>query len=230
MPPPFSTLILGGTGQVGRSAVDALLAIPECREVVMVTRKAIPTRDRVRNVVLDTSADDFAARVRALAAEMIAQQATHDKPQARVSAVSCLGIGSGTAQWSEDDMTRVEVGVVSAFARGARDGGIAHFCLLSAVGSDANSPFKYVRVMGRKEDAVRAVGFARLAIVRPGIIIGNAHTPAWSAWLGALLPGGYGNIAQPVIGRAIAKEIALHHEATGEAIYHNADLRKLAAA
>jgi hypothetical protein len=74
------------------------------------------------------------------------------------------------------------------------------------------------------------VGFKRLAIVRPGIITGNAHTPAWSAWLGAVLPGGYGKIAQPVIGRAIAKEIALHHEATGEAIYHNADMRSLAAA
>ncbi|MEW6767565.1 MAG: NAD-dependent epimerase/dehydratase family protein [Pseudomonadota bacterium] len=138
-PPPFSTLILGGTGQVGAAAVDELLAIPECREVVMVTRKAIQPRERVRNVVLDTNADDFAARIKTLATEMLTQQV-------HVSAVSCLGIGSGTAQWSEDDLKRVEVGVVGAFARGCHDGGIANFCLLSAVGSTATSPFKYVRV------------------------------------------------------------------------------------
>jgi hypothetical protein len=33
-----------------------------------------------------------------------------------------------------------------------------------------------------KEDTVRNVGFARLAIFRPGIIVGNAHTPAWVGW------------------------------------------------
>jgi hypothetical protein len=28
------------------------------------------------------------------------------------------------------------------------------------------------------EDTVRNIGFTRLAIFRPGIIVGNAHTPA----------------------------------------------------
>ncbi len=49
----FAAIILGGTGQVGGAAVAELLAIPECREVVMVTRKPIAARSRVRNVVLD---------------------------------------------------------------------------------------------------------------------------------------------------------------------------------
>lgn len=224
-PPPFTTIVLGGTGQVGSAAVDELLAIPQSREVIMVTRKAIPPRngasERVRNVVCDTNAADFSERIKALAAEL--------NTQGHVSAVSCVGIGIGTAQWTEDDLKKVEVGVVGAFARGCHDGGISNFALLSAVGSTASSPFKYVRVMGMKEDAVRAVGFARLAIFRPGIIVGNAHTPGWSALLGAFLPGGFGNIDQQILGRAIAKEIALRQRSTGEVIYENADMRKLAA-
>jgi uncharacterized protein YbjT (DUF2867 family) len=56
----FTAIVLGGTGQVGAAAVAELLAIPECREVVMFTRKPIAVRSRVRNVVLDTSAADFA--------------------------------------------------------------------------------------------------------------------------------------------------------------------------
>ncbi len=76
---------------------------------------------------------------------------------------------------------------------------------------------------------MRAAGFTRLAIFRPGIIIGNANTPAWSKWLGALPLGGYGNIDQTILGRAIAKEVALRGRATGEVIYENADMRKLAA-
>ena len=43
--------------------------------------------------------------------------------------------------------------------------------------------------MGMKEDTVRDIGFTRLAIFRPGIIVGNAHTPAWVGWLGSLVPG-----------------------------------------
>ena len=60
----FSAIILGGTGQVGGATVAELLAIPECREVVMVTRKSIAARSRVRNVVLDTVAADFATHCR----------------------------------------------------------------------------------------------------------------------------------------------------------------------
>ena len=52
----FAAVILGGTGQVGGAAVAELLAIPECREVLLITRKPITARSRVRNVVLDTGA------------------------------------------------------------------------------------------------------------------------------------------------------------------------------
>ena len=69
----FAAIMLGGTGQVGGAAVAELLAIPECREVVMVTRKPIAARSRVRNVVLDTRAADFADRTAALAREVLSQ-------------------------------------------------------------------------------------------------------------------------------------------------------------
>ena len=46
----FAAIALGGTGQVGGAAVAELLAIPKCREVVIVTRKPIAGRSRVRNV------------------------------------------------------------------------------------------------------------------------------------------------------------------------------------
>jgi hypothetical protein len=50
-------------------------------------------------------------------------------------------------RWSEEELKRLELGVVGAFARGCHDAGIAQFCLLSAVGSTARSRFRYVRVM-----------------------------------------------------------------------------------
>jgi uncharacterized protein YbjT (DUF2867 family) len=217
----FATIILGGTGQVGGATVAELLAISECREVVMVTRKPTAPRSRVRNVVLDTGAADFAERTAALAREVLSQ--------GPVSAVSCVGVGSGSTRWSEEELKRLELGVVGAFARGCHDAGIAQFCLLSAVGSTSRSRFRYVRVMGMKEDAVRNVGFARLAIFRPGIIVGNAHTPAWVGWLGSIVPGSFGNIDQKILARSIAAEIALHSREAGEVTRENSAMRKLAA-
>jgi uncharacterized protein YbjT (DUF2867 family) len=217
----FIAIVLGGTGQVGAATVAELLAIPECREVVMVTRKPIAVRSRVRNVVLDTGAADFAERITGVARELLSQNP--------VSAVSCVGVGSGSMRWSEEELRRLELGVVGAFARGCRDAGIAQFCLLSAAGSTARSRFRYARVMGMKEDNLRNIGFTRLAIFRPGIIVGNAHTPAWVGWLGSLVPGPFGNIDQRILGRAIAAEIALYGRETGEVVRENAAMKKLAA-
>jgi uncharacterized protein YbjT (DUF2867 family) len=217
----FAAIILGGTGQVGSATVAELLAIPQCREVVMVTRKPIAARSRVRSVVLDTGAADFAERTTALAREVLSQ--------GPVSAISCVGVGSGSMRWSEDELKQLELGVVGAFARGCHDAPITQFCLLSAVGSSAVSRLRYARVMGMKEDTLRNIGFTRLAIFRPGIIVGNAHTPTWIAWLGKLIPGPFGNIDQKILGRSIAAEIALHSQETGEVIRGNAAMKKLAA-
>ena len=217
----FAAMILGGTGQVGGAAVGELLAIPECREVVMITRKPIAARSRVRNVVLDTGAADFAERTAAIAGEVLSQ--------GPVSAVSCVGVGSGSSRWSEEELQRLELGVVGAFARGCHKAGITQFCLLSAAGSTARSRLRYSRIMGMKEDTVRRIGFTRLAIFRPGIIVGNAHTPAWVGWLGRLVPGPFGNIDQRILGRSIAAEIALHSRESGEVTLENSAMRKLAA-
>jgi hypothetical protein len=173
----------------------------------------------VRNVVFHTGAADFAERT-ALAREVLSQ--------GPVSAVSCVGVGFGSMRWSEEELKRLELGV-GAFARACHYAGIAQFCLLSAVGSTARSRFRDVRVMGMKEDTKRNIGFTRLANFRPGMIVGNAHTPAWAGFLGSLLPGPFGNIDQRILGRSIAAEVAFRSRETGEVIRENAGMKKLAA-
>jgi len=69
----------------------------------------------------------------------------------------------------------------------------------------------------------------RLAIFRPGIIVGNAHTPAWTGWLGSLVPDPFGNTDQQTLGRSIAAEIALYSGESGEVTRENAAMKKLAA-
>jgi uncharacterized protein YbjT (DUF2867 family) len=217
----FRVLIIGGTGQVGSAVVRALVAEPSCTEIVMVNRKAgAPTSEpRVRQVTMDTSAAGFRDDVTALARDLVAR----GEP---VYGASCVGVGAGSRKWSEEDLKALEIGVVGGFARGCHAGGIRRFALLSAVGSTSKSRIRYVRVMGLKEEAVQEVGFERLAIFRPGIIGGNAHTPGYAAWLGRLIPGRFGTIEQDDIGRAFAAELVSSSAAGGIVVLENRAMRQ----
>ena len=221
----FRVLIIGGSGQVGSAVMRALAAESSCAEVVMVNRRAIALTagSRVRQVVLDTAADRFSADVSALAQQMVA----HGDP---VHGASCVGVGKGSREWSDAELKALEVGVVGDFARGCHAGGITQFALLSAVGSHARSRIRYVRVMGLKEDTVKAVGFTRLAIFRPGIIGGNVHTPSFVAWLGRLIPGRFGTIEQDDIGRAFVAEFIGSSASSGVVYLENAAMRQASSA
>lgn len=210
----YSIVILGGTGQVGSTVIKAFVNSPRCREVIMIVRRATASThgDRVRPVVMDTDSASFEQDVAALAAGV----------PGPVHGVSCVGIGSGSAKWSEEDILKLEVGVVGAFARGCKAGGISSFALLSAAGASPRSWIRYSRHMGLKEDVVRAVGFSRLTIFRPGIIAGNSHTPGYVAALGRLLPGMGGTIEQDDIGKAFVR--ALERGDAGTQILYKRDM------
>ena len=185
----------------------------------MVNRREVSLGEdaRLRQVIMGTGAANFADEIADLAKTSTAQgDPTY--------AASCIGIGTGSRQWSEADTRKLELGVVGAFARGCFEGGIETFGLLSAVGSSAGSWIRYVRIMGEKEDLVRSVGFKRLAIFRPGIIAGNAHTPGYLASLGRLVPGPFGTIDQDDIARAFVGEFLHGHD--GTTILENAAMKQ----
>src|SRR6202035_3349833 len=216
----FRVLIIGGTGQVGAAVVRALVAEPSCAEVVMVNRKAIPltANHRLRQVILDTADAQFPAEVTRLALSMVAL----GDP---VAGASCVGVGKGSMKWSEEELKALEIGVVGGFARGCQAGGITRFSLLSAAGS-AKSRIRYVRVMGLKEETVQGIGFQRLAIFRPGVIAGNAHTPRYVAYLGRLIPGRFGTIEQDDIARAFVAEFIFGSAPNGVVYLENGAMRQ----
>lgn len=216
----FRVLIIGGTGQVGSAVVRALVAEPSCAEIVMINRKPSALGDpRVRQVTMDTAAAGFPAEVAELARSLVA----HGDP---AYGASCVGVGAGSGKWSEEELKALEIGVVGGFARACHEGGIRQFGLLSAAGSTPKSRIRYARIMGLKEEAVQAVGFERLAIFRPGIIGGNAHTPGYLGWLGRLIPGRFGTIDQDDIGRAFVAEFVRSSGPDGVVFLENGAMKK----
>ena len=90
----FAVIVLGGTGQVGGAAVAELLAIPQCREVVMVTRKPIAARARLgRSIAAEIALHHLDkgevtrenAAMKQLAAELTLTQAAGTEPRQPIS-------------------------------------------------------------------------------------------------------------------------------------------------
>jgi uncharacterized protein YbjT (DUF2867 family) len=214
----YGVIILGGTGQVGSAVVKTFVDSPRCREVVLLTRRPIANSsgERVRVVTVDPEKASFVQEVAALV------QACAPRV---MFGVSCVGVGSGSLKWSDEELIKLEVGIVGAFARGCKAGGVTNFGLLTAAGTSSKSKIRYARIMGLKEEAVQEIGFSRLAIFRPGIIGGNVHTPRWVAVLGRFIPGPWGTVDQQAIGRAFVGELE-RNQGSGIKILHNADMRR----
>lgn len=214
----YGVIILGGTGQVGSAVVETFVNSPRCREVLLLTRRPVANSwgERVRVVTVDPEKADFVQEVAALV-EACAPRV--------MFGVSCAGVGSGSLKWSEEDLIKLEVGIVGAFARGCRAGAVTNFGLLTAAGASSKSKIRYARVMGLKEKAVEEIGFSRLAIFRPGIIGGNLHTPGWVAVLGRFIPGPWGTVDQEAIGRAFVGELE-RNEGSSTKILHKRDIRR----
>ena len=195
-------IIFGGSGEVGGAVARELLKSEVCSKLTMLGRRAVTSMEdesKVNQVVVDTSLPNLEEIVKKVALG-------HDV------AISCIGIGSGTRSMSEDHMMEVEVNMLGKYARGCKAAGVEIFELLTAVGikeTHASSKIKAFRVMGNKYKTVLDVEFEKLAVFKPGMIVGNAHTPRWLPVLTSIIPDsiGWGNIHQKEVAKAFVAHL-----------------------
>jgi len=74
---------------------------------------------------------------------------------------------------SRDAFRRVDFDYPLAIARLALEAGARHFLLVSALGADAKSAVFYSRVKGELEQAILALGYPAVTIVRPSLLLGD---------------------------------------------------------
>jgi uncharacterized protein YbjT (DUF2867 family) len=195
-------ILFGGSGEVGGAVARELIKSEACSQLTLLVRRTIATMEdeaKVSQFVVDTNAADF-------------EEVVQEKARDHDVAISCIGIGAGTTSMTEAQMQEVEVNLVGRFARGCKASGIEIFELLTAVGVNersADSRIKYFRLLGKKLNTVLEVGFEKLAVFKPGTIVGNAHTPNWVTPFTGLIPDalGLGNIRQDEVARAFVAHL-----------------------
>ena len=217
-------IIFGGSGEVGGSVARELIKSNVCSQLTMLGRRVVTTLQneaKVKQIVVNTRSVDF-------------EDVVKDKANGHEVAISCIGIGSGSNSMSEEQMMEIEVTMLGKYARGCKAAGIEIFELLTAVGIDethTESRIKGFRVMGKKHKAVLDVGFEKLAIFKPGMIVGNAHTPRWLTFFTSVIPDslGWGNIHQDKVARAfvahLEKRVVLQNQPVVS--YGNREMKQL---
>lgn len=147
-------LVIGATGATGKDLLDLLVQDDFFDQVDIFVRRDLG----VQHKKLKIHSIDF------------------DKPEQWKHLVqgdilfSCLGTtlkaaGSKEAQW------KVDYGYQYQFAKIARENNVKNYVLVSSSHSSPNSPVFYSRMKGQLEEAVKALGFSKLVIFNPPVLI-----------------------------------------------------------
>lgn len=158
-------LLAGATGLVGGLTLQRLLADGRGTETVFApSRRALAISDpRLVVPIVDFAAAESDAAIAA---------AIEGHPHGRLDAyVCCFGTTIGTAG-SREAFIAVDRELVLRLAQIAFDHGARHAILVSSVGASRQSGNFYLRVKGEVEDALERIGFARLDIMQPGLLLG----------------------------------------------------------
>lgn len=149
-------MIVGATGMIGRAVIQrfgpapiTILARRDVKDLAPHHHRLVAPSDRWSDII---------------AAE---------KPKLLIC---CLGTTIRQAG-SQAAFRAVDHDLVLAAARGAKAGGAPHMIAVSSVGAAAQSGNFYLRTKGETEDALRALAFDRLDLIRPGLLRGDRPGP-----------------------------------------------------
>ncbi len=207
---PQHILLAGASGLTGEHLLDRLLNEPTVTRVLAPSRKPLAEHPRLENPVGDPAVV---------------------LPQLRGQvdiAFCCLGTTIKQAG-SEEAFRAIDLDLVVAFAKRAREMGARHLIVISAIGADPKSSIFYNRIKGQMEDALKAQGWPQLTIVRPSLLLGERLEPRLAEQLAGplsrLIPGKYHGIEVCELARAMWRLVL--EEQDGVRVVESDELRKL---
>jgi uncharacterized protein YbjT (DUF2867 family) len=129
---------------------------------------------------------------------------------------------------SEAAFRLVDLEYPVALARAARQRGVRHFLLVSAVGASATSRVFYNRVKGEVEAAITSMGFPAVTVARPSLLLGQRPERRFGEQvgkvLGVLAPERWKPVSAALVARALVE--AARRDVPGIRILENRELRE----
>lgn len=220
-------LLAGASGLVGsqvlqRALADGWQVIAPCRRPLAVSHPRL----RVLVHPLEHAHQD----------QQLAQRLAQAIDAPLAGYLCCLGTTIKTAG-TREAFRAVDHDLVLALARIAHAEGARQATMVSSVGADARSGNFYLAVKGGAEDALAKIGFERVDLLRPGLLIGarselragEALAQRWMPKVDWLLAGPLARYRSVRAETVAAAAVALQGEAEpGRFVHEYADLLRLA--
>lgn len=155
--PYFDCLLLGYSGAVGTALLHELIKSEKVNRIVCLGRSQ-PAIDHHKMVFVQADMQKLAEYLAAFSG---------------ISRVYCC-LGTTIKQaGSQEAFRKVDYDMVVNAAQIAKQSGVQHFSVVSAMGANAGSNIFYNRVKGEMEKALEKTGFQRLSIYRPSLLTGE---------------------------------------------------------
>jgi len=216
MSSPLRAGIIGSTGLVGSECIRALLDSRRYSVVFSASRRPLSEVHSLRSVLPDPA---------------VVEVGWSQAPA--MPDVDHFFCSLGTTRRKAGSRARfreIDLELPLRWARWARGIDLRHFSLVSSIGADARSRLFYSRTKGELEEAVRALEFPSLTILRPSVIGGAREEfrlgESIGQLLGTLAPRSYRTIPATVIASAMVA--AAMREAPGDRVVESGDIWTLA--
>ncbi len=220
-----TAIVIGATGLVGSQLIRQLVQDPSYKTVYQIVRRA-PVQDialgshKLQSILVA----DFSQLENTL----------QNLDLSQADAFSTLGTTLKQAG-SKQAFQQVDYDFNLDFATQVKRLGATHFLLLSATGADSGSFIFYNKVKGRLEQAVEQLGFAKLSVFQPSLLIGLhqdarlAEGLAQKAFQAAksIIPATWAYRPIEAERVAIAMQRAASLQSLRKVIYSNADMLTL---
>lgn len=180
MTTPRCILLAGASGLVGGRVLARLLADPGGPRVLAPVRRPLQAGSARLPVLVANLADA------SMDGDLVEQiRATGSAPEAFVC---CLGTTLRNAG-SHEAFLAVDRDLVLRLAAIAHQAGARHAILVSSVGASAQSGNFYLRVKGETERGMADMGYSRVDLLRPGLLLGDrSESRPGEAFARALAP------------------------------------------
>merc|ERR1712130_588708 len=146
-------LVVGWTGETGSDLVKAMLKYRPFSSVSLLGRR---TNDTLDKTLFEQKIIDF---------ENLKQEDFDGH-----SHVFCL-LGTTRGKAGADGFVKVDKDYVENVAKASKQAGVEHFHLMTAQGSNPDSPFLYPSTKGKVEQFVQGLDFEKLTIYQPGLLL-----------------------------------------------------------
>ncbi|XP_028296761.1 oxidoreductase HTATIP2-like [Gouania willdenowi] len=208
-----SCFILGASGESGKVLLQELLERNIFSKITLIGRRMLTFEDEayknlVQEVVDFEKLDDYAAAFQG-----------HD--------VGYCCLGTTRAKAGAEGFVRVDHDYVLKSAELAKAGSCSHFHLESSRGADKNNNFLYLKVKGQVEAEIEALGFDRLSVYRPGVLLVDRVESRPLEWLSRKFLSAWSSVfstsmAIPIqaVARAIVSNTVRPSEQKSEILEH----------